>query len=97
MKMELNYFHFLGIAHRDLKPSNILTSNEHYSGQEDIQKVYREDPIRIKITDLGESRTRVDQTRTLLRTRTTNILRGSPGFMAPELYPGKQKYISLHI
>ena len=49
----------------------------------------KSDPIRIKITDFGESRTAQEQTQTILRTNTINVARGTLGFMAPECLPGK--------
>ena len=54
----------------------------------DFKEVFANDPIRAKITDFGESRSKFDQTKSIFMTNTTSIVKGSPGFMAPELLPG---------
>ena len=86
------YLHSKDIAHRDLKPSNILVSNSHYMqlDKEELQKRFMLEPIRCKITDFGESRARATQTASICQTATNNVQRGSPAYMAPEIFSGEQ-------
>ena len=88
----LQFLHNRGIAHRDLKPANILVSNFHYSNltnKVDLNEAIRSEPVRCILTDFGESRSKLLQTRTVLATRTKHIQRGTLLFMAPEQLPGK--------
>jgi serine/threonine protein kinase len=84
----LTYLHNNGIVHRDLKPANILVSNQHYSqlGEDGLAKYWQSRPVVAKLTDFGESRARLVQTASLQVTRTSNIARGTPVFMAPEAF-----------
>ena len=47
------------------------------------------------MTDFGEARTKLEQTRTVLKSRTENTARGTLGFMAPECLPGTWKLWSM--
>lgn len=83
------YLHDRGLAHRDLKPANILVSNNHYSGLQDsdeLQRICMSEPIVCKLTDFGESRSEATQTATMCNTATNNVHRGSPVYMAPEIF-----------
>ena len=83
------YLHDRDIAHRDLKPANILVSNSHYSGLDsevEQRNVFDTEPIICKVTDFGESRSRATQTATICHTATRNVQRGSPAYMAPEIF-----------
>ena len=90
----LHYLHSKKIAHRDLKPSNLLVCNQHYANidnKEELLKICKEEPIICKLADFGESRSKMLQTRSLLKTHTVYVRRGTMGFMAPEQFPGKFK------
>lgn len=80
----LAYLHQNDVAHRDLKPDNVLVSNQHYS-KDTINLFWKTKPIIAKLTDFGESRPKLIQTSTLLHSKTININRGTPVFMAPEV------------
>lgn len=85
------YLHEQEICHRDLKPANILVSNKHYAGldnQEDLRSVCMSEPIVCKVTDFGESRSQAVQTATICHTATHNVQRGSPAYLAPEVFSG---------
>ena len=85
----ITYLHDQGIAHRDLKPANVLVSNNHYAGLDneiEQRNVFSSEPIICKVTDFGESRSRATQTATICHTATQNIQRGSPAYMAPEIF-----------
>jgi serine/threonine protein kinase len=74
----LAYLHRKNTAHRDLKPHNILVSNRHYCDETDvdkIQRVWSTKPVVAKLSDFGESRARLLQTRTVLQSRTNDIQR----------------------
>lgn len=81
----LKYLHDKGIVHRDLKPENILVSNQHYD-ESTIASFWETRPVMAKLTDFGESRTPLVQTSSVLHTRTNNLFRGSPVYMAPEIH-----------
>ena len=86
----LSFLHSKGIVHRDLKPANILVSNQHYIDQP-IEMVLRQwqdgqiVPLVCKLTDFGESRSHLIQTRTLVTSKVKELDRGSPAYMAPEI------------
>ena len=52
----------------------------------DWAKVYAECPIVCKLADFGLSRSPDMQTTSFLQTRTESTCRGTPVFMAPEIY-----------
>ena len=78
------FLHTNDVVHRDLKPANVLVSNTHYT-EDTIRKFWDTKPIIAKLTDFGESRSKLIQTSTLLHSKTFNINRGTPVFMAPEI------------
>ena len=82
----LEYLHSQNVVHRDLKPENILVSNLHYAQNMDIEEHWLKKPVVAKLTDFGESRSELIQTNSRIHTRTVNVKRGSPIFMAPELH-----------
>lgn len=81
----LAFLHENDVAHRDLKPDNVLISNQHYT-KDNIGEFWETKPVVAKLADFGESRSKIIQTSSLLHTRTANINRGTPIFMAPELH-----------
>ena len=88
----LTYLHGHQIAHRDLKPANILVCNRHYanlSGRS-MAVALEEEPIICRLTDFGEARSLLHQSKTLLSTKTVTVGKGSIGYMAPEILPGKR-------
>lgn len=85
----LCYLNSKDIVHRDLKTANVLVNNQHYSNmasKEDVAKVFQEAPILCKVTDFGESRSRLVQTALVLHSRTEQLNRGIPVFLAPESF-----------
>ncbi|CAB4022515.1 High affinity nerve growth factor receptor, partial, partial [Paramuricea clavata] len=86
----LQYLHESKVYHRDLKTSNVLVSNMHYSNKDlnsdDILASFNIEPVMCKLTDFGESRSDEIQTQLLGNTRTNNVDRGTPSFMAPEIH-----------
>ena len=70
----LSFLHSNGIAHRDLKPENILVTNQHYAGIVDdadrVKEIFRDEPVRAKLVDFGESKDANIQTQTLVASHT---------------------------
>ena len=77
----------MDIAHRDLNPGNILVSNQHYCNKDKIlvANEYEHCPIVCKAADFGLSRSLQTQTQTIVESRTSNVHRGTPAYMAPEI------------
>ena len=89
--------HKKGIANRDIKPSNALVTNSHYVNITDknlLKKAIEEEPIICKITDFGEARSKLIQTRSILKTKTKCLQRGTPAFMPLEFSTGLLKSAS---
>ena len=85
----LCYLHSKDIVHRDLQTANVLVSNQHYSNmtsEEDFSKALQENPVMCKVTDFGESRSRLVQTALVVHSRTQRLNRGTPVFLAPEAF-----------
>lgn len=76
--MELQ--HNRDIVHRDLKTPNILVNNGSN---------WTRDPVLVKLTDFGESRSKLVQTQTVVQTLTSETYCGTPIFMAPEILVAK--------
>lgn len=94
----LAVLHGEGIVHRDLKPQNILVSNDHYSflqNEDEILDAWNQNPIKVHLTDFGESRAAMVQTKSLLTTSTSNLQRGTPVYMAPEIHCSRNKTAGL--
>lgn len=89
----MDFLHKNGIVHRDLKPDNILVSNRHYENDKESNAIsywWTNRPIIAKLTDFGESRSDLIQTKTLAQTTTAELYRGSPAYMAPEVLSEQQ-------
>ena len=52
-------------------------------------------PIICKLADFGESRSAIDQTSNLCHIVTSNIIRGTPAYRAPELFRQNGSKLSL--
>ena len=94
----LAHLHDLGIVHRDIKPANVLVSNQHYCTLDDRQELehaFQTRPIICKLADFGESRSAINQTSNVCRMVTSNIVRGTPAYRAPELFSHKESTLSL--
>ena len=71
-----------------LKPANLLVANQQYchlSNPAEIEEVRSRIPLTCKLTDFGESRSQEIYTNTIISTKTKNINRGTPVYMAPEI------------
>ncbi len=91
----LKVLHDMDISHRDLKPSNVLVSNQHYCHKSSFSSEYERNPIVCKIADFGLSRSSETQTRSIIQSRTNDICRGTPIYMAPEIINGKLQKASI--
>ncbi len=91
----LKVLHDMDISHRDLKPSNVLVSNQHYCHKSSFSSEYERNPIVCKIADFGLSRSSETQTRLIIQSRTNDICRGTPIYMAPEIINGKLQKASI--
>ena len=94
----LAHLHGLGIVHRDIKPANVLVSNQHYCAfkdRQDLENVFKDQPIICKLADFGESRSAINQTNNVCRMVTSNIVRGTPAYRAPELLRQNGSTLSL--
>ena len=83
-----HFLHKNGVVHRDLKPANVLVSNQHYHYLVDfslIEEAWFTIPVICKLTDFGEARSQLINTRNFKVTATNNVNRVTPAFMAPEL------------
>ena len=94
----LEYLHRHNIVHRDLKPSNVLVSNQHYCNNNDekiVAEMYAKCPIFCKVADFGLCRSLEAQTQSVLCSRTDDIYRGTPAYMAPEIHTAQLTNASL--
>ena len=85
----VQYIHSNNIVHRDIKPANNLVSNMYYKNLTDAQEtanIFKSEPIVCKLADLGETRSKLLQTRIISNNSRIHFLRhGSPAYMAPEI------------
>ncbi len=65
--------------------SNIYYCDKGFS-KEDLLEAFNLEPIVCKLTDFGEGRSLDIQTQLLANTKTNNVDRGTPSFMAPEIH-----------
>lgn len=90
-----------GVVHRDLKPANLLVSIHQYCNLVDfrsIEEAWSMIPVICKLTDFGEARSQLINTRNFKVTATNNVNRGTPAFMAPELLLSeKEKLITMSL
>jgi serine/threonine protein kinase len=82
----LYFLHYHNIVHRDLKPDNVLVSNLFYVGcsESEVPVWWSTKPVTAVLTDFGEERSKLVQTKTVYNTYTNRLFRGSPAYMAPE-------------
>ncbi|CAC5406532.1 CHEK2 [Mytilus coruscus] len=71
----------------DLKPENVLVTNNHVATT-DAEYWWSERPIVAILSDFGEARSSLIQTKILAETSTHNLFRGSPAYMAPKALLG---------
>ena len=86
------FLHNNGITNQDLKSANIPVSNKHYANITDtaeLNRAIKNNPIQCKLTDFGEPRSLIQQTRIVLATKIKHIQRGGLLFMALGQLPGK--------
>lgn len=84
----LKFLHDNDIVHRDLKPANILLTIKHYvhMPEDELQFIWKHQPVICKIADFGEGRSAIIQMQTLLSSKVQHLNRGSPAYMAPEAF-----------
>lgn len=91
----LKVLHDMDISHRDFKPSNVLVSNQHYCHMSSFSSEYEHNPIICKVADFGLSSSLETQTRSIIQSRTNDICRGTPVYMAPEIHNRKLQQASI--
>ena len=83
------FFHTNSMVHLDIKPENCLINNRLYPQKNEVdEELIKKQPIVVKLGDLGEARSAIIKTKAMQSTnasKTKNVERGSPAFMAPEL------------
>ena len=57
--------------------------------------MFKDQPIICKLADFGESRSAINQTNNVCRMVTSNIVRGTPAYRAPELFRQNGSTLSL--